>query len=226
VHVRRSWWLALILSLAIGAVPALAQEPTEEPIDDPAEEVVEPEDVTLYLSGAETVGELEINPTGPFRPMTADEPTGSAPKSAFVTNYVVGPNTACEGNALLPTWEGNVDGRVIGDVTLTFTTAAHPASQITVELFPDGDGGCDSSLGSTGYTPPVASKTVALSPGLAEHEVVFENIDASPGMNLVVMFSVATASPHQARLFYDAEGFESRLQFQCLPPEGMDTCLY
>ena len=182
---------------------------------------------TLYLHGTQPAGELELPDTwvnSLWFPMDTTEPSGAAPKSTFVTNYVGGPNTACSGNGLLPTWKGQLAGAVKGDLTVTLNTVATPATSLNVELFPDGSGGCESDLGSTGYAPPAAAQTVDLAPGPAVTEITFEDVNFKAGAWLVMMLSIGDAPhPGQVRVLYDAPGYDSKIEFKCTPLEGK-TC--
>lgn len=179
---------------------------------------------TLYLHGTQQVGEAELPDTwlnSLWFPMDTTEPSGELPKSMFVTNYVAGPNTACSGNGLLPTWKGTFAGTVKGDMTVTLHTVATPATKLKVELFPDGSGGCDSDLGSTGYAPPAASASVDVAPGPATTEVKFEDVNFRAGAWLVLMLSIDGAPhPGQVRVLYDAPGYDSKIEMTCTPLAG------
>lgn len=183
----------------------------------------------LYFHGSVPSGEAYYadsvaNSTG-FQTMDATEPADPAPKSMGVTNYVVGPNTTCSGNSLFPTWEGAVTGKVSGDLKVYLNAIGHAASTVQVDVFADGLGGCESTLGSTGYVPPVESTTVTLAPGPAENEVVFKKVKFKSLINIVVMVTPVASDPgldpsSQARLLYDSPDFASRIEFMCVPASG------
>jgi hypothetical protein len=203
----------LVLGLLAGAqaFPAAAKRAKAKP-------------VTLYLHGTEDLGELEIGNagSGTFMPADPTKPDASTPKSMFVTNYLVGPNTSCSGNSLLPTWRGRLSGTVKGDVTLTLHTIGSPGAVMQADLFPDGTGGCDSDLGSTGFIPPAASTQVDVAPGPGVTEVTFSGINFKAVGSVVVMLSIpgAPANPYQVRVFYDGAGYESALTLPCVPKTG------
>ena len=151
---------------------------------------------------------------GSFMPADSTKPSAAEPKSMFVTNYLVGPNTACSGNGLLPTWRANLKGTVRGDVKITLHTIGSPAAPMNVELFPDGAGGCESDLGSTGYMPPAAAQTVQVPPGPGVTEVVFEDVNFKVLGSLVLQLSIpgGPANPYQVRVLYDSSSFASSIE--------------
>jgi hypothetical protein len=209
----------LVLFLALGLIFGSVS------IADAKKKKAKPVATTLYLHGTQEFGELEIPDNvsgGLFMAMDATKPDAATPKSMFVTNYLAGPNTACSGNALLPTWKGTLSGTVKGDLTITLNTIGSPAAQMQVDVFPDGTGGCESDLGSTGFVPPVASTVVDVPPGPGVTEVKFEGVNFKAQGSLVFMLSIpgAPANPYQVRVLYDGAGYESNLAFSCIPASG------
>jgi hypothetical protein len=194
----------VILGLAVGAVAA------------PASARKAPQKVSLYLHGSQPAGEAELPQTwanSHWLQMDKKKPAGAAPKSMNVTNYVGGPNTKCSGNGLLPTWTGRLTGTVKGTVKVTLHTVATPAAALKVELFPDGNGGCNSTVGSTGYAPPAAAKVVTVAPGPATTVVTFKKVNFRVVGSLVMQLSIANApNPAQVRVLYDGAGYESGVQ--------------
>jgi hypothetical protein len=184
---------------------------------------------TFYLHGSEDVGEVEAQNAGSgvFMPADTTKPDASTPKSMNVTNYLVGPNTACSGNSLLPTWRARLAGTVKGDLTLSLNTVAGPASTIQADIFPDGAGGCDSDLGSTGFVPAVASAQVDVPPGPGVTEIKFSGVNFKAVGSVVIMLSVpgAPANPSQVRVLYDGAGYESSMTLTCTPAKGSKSCV-
>jgi hypothetical protein len=175
---------------------------------------------TFFLHGPSQAGEADLPNTwldSAWLPMDPNEPEGSAPKSMFVTNYLVGPNTACSGNGLLPTWKGLMAGTVKGNLTVSLQTIGSPAAKVQIDIFPDATGGCDSDLGSTGYVPPVASAVVDVPPGPGVTEVTFKKVNFKVGASLVMMLSIpgAPANPQQVRVLYDSSDFASAITLTC-----------
>ena len=181
------------------------------------------EAVTFWFHGDAPVDEPSRIPGDPYMGMDTVEPTGSEPSSKGVLNYVVGPNVSCQGNNLLPTWEGFVEGTVVGDVTLTIPTIAG-ASTMRIDVFADGTGACNSDLsGSTGYTPPFISETVPVPPGAGEVTLTVSDIEQPVDFSLLIMLSAGDEAS-QTRVLYDSADFPARIEFSCLPAEGEDSC--
>jgi hypothetical protein len=205
---KRSLVLLLTLGLVAGALSV------------PAHAKAKPVTTTLYLHGGQPAGEMELPDTwtsAAWLMMDTTKPTAATPKSMFVTNYLAGPNTTCSGNGLVPTWRGMMSGTVTGTLTITLHTVGSPAAQLQADVFPDGNGGCESTLGSTGYTPPVATGTAAVPPGPGTTTFTFKNVKFKAAASLVIMLSIpgAPANPYQVRVLYDGAGFESNVQFSC-----------
>ena len=197
-----------------------------------------PQPVTFYLHGPFASGELDYAETTAntlqgvpdgFQSMDTTEPADPAPDSMGLTNYVRGPNRSCSGNALFPTWQGKLIGKVSGDMKVYLNAIAGPATKVVVEVFPDSLGGCDSATGSTGYVPPVASAEATLVPGTGETEVVLEGVKFKSLSHLVIMVTPvgmdAAGQPaldpaSQGRLLYDSADFASRIEFSCTPTSG------
>ncbi len=218
----------LVVALAAGLIAGSLAGPAVAKKKKPK---AKPQALTLYFHGPYASGELDYAETlantlqgipDGFQVMDSTEPSDPAPDSMFLTNYVVGPNTACSGNALFPTWEGDVIGKATGDLTVYLNALAHPASTVQVDVFADSLGGCDSSLGSTGYVPPVATAEVTLAPGAAENEIVFEDVNFEMALNMVIMVTpidgaAANEPTSQARVLYDSSSYASRVEFLCTP---------
>lgn len=212
----------LVVLLALGLLAGLLAAPGSAA---KKKKKAKPVAHTFYLHGTETFGEAEIPDgvgTAIFKPMDETEPSAAEPKSMFVTNYMAGPNTACSGNNLFPTWGGRIAGTVTGDITLYLNAATHPANNLQIDIFADATGGCESSLGSTGFVPPVASQVVSLAPGLGENEIVFEDVKFEAMANITIMVTPSDlgTNPTQARLLYDSTDFASRVEFTCIPASG------
>jgi hypothetical protein len=208
---RRLLALSCLLALTLVGMPAGADEP--EPVIDA---------VTLHLHGGEQIGEQEISPTGSFRTMDRSAPTGSEAKSVFVTNYVVGPNTDCDGSPLLPTWQDfGLRGTATGDLTVSIPTLALPGSQVVVSLYTSPGGTC--SFQGELAPRPVLQQTVTPPAGQGVMEVTFDDVDFSL-RGLILMLHVPTTSPGQTRVFYDSTGSDATVAFDCVVPAGRETC--
>lgn len=208
------------LGLVAGALsaPSMAKPKKAKPVA-----------TTLFFHGTQPSGEAyyvdaTANGMG-FQEMDSTEPADPAPKSMGITNYAVGPNTACSGNSLFPTWQGDLAGTVKGDLKVYLNALSHAATKVRVDVFADSTGGCDSSLGSTGYVPPVVTQDVTLSPGPAENEIVFKGVNFKSMVNLTIMITpvegaAANDPTSQGRVLYDSADFASRVEFSCIPASG------
>lgn len=245
--------LPALLAVSLLAVPTAAFEggsqpsaatatetATETPTEAPSEPVYE--NLTFYLHSTDRVGETDASTLAGMK-MDTTAPTATDTASRQILNYVRGPNTKCSGSWLFPSWDGEMEGQVQGNVTVTLQTLTHPNNSFVVELFADGAGGCNDA-----YVPPVASKTVSFPPGQATSEVVFENVDFAVQGQLTLLVrppngptvtpppppdptvpsapSQPTLEPHQGRVFYDSASVQSRVELQCLLPEGKTTCQF
>jgi len=185
--------LALVVIAALTLSPAAAAKKSN---------------LTLFLHGREEVGEFELPQTwidSDWMPMDAKKPEGPE-KSRFVTNYVRGPNPECSGNGLYPVWKGELSGTVKGNVKITLFTAATPAAQLALELFPDATGGCNSAT-SDDYVPPAAATVVDVPPGMDKVTATIKNVNFKVAASLTLQVRIAEqdTSPAQVRLFYDSE---------------------
>lgn len=214
---RKTITTVLALGLVVGALLAPAAE---------AKKKKKPVATTLYLHATEQADEVNAFTGDAFNIMDSTAPTATSPSSMFVTNYVVGPNTACSGNQLVPTWQGNLAGTVKGNLTVKLHTVATPAAQLNIELFADGTGGCNSDLGSTGYVPPVSAQVVDVPAGQGTVEAKFSGLNFKTVGNLTVMVTMAPgvsgvlADPVQVRLLYDSTDYPAAVTFGCLPAKG------
>ena len=217
---KRALAVAVALSLVGGALalPATAKKKKKP----------KKTSVTFYMHGTEQTGEAEVTNagSGTFMPMDPTKPAAGSPKSMNVTNYLVGPNTACSGNNLVPTWRGRLSGTVKGNVKMTLHTVGSPAATIQADLFPDGTGGCESDLGSTGFVPPVSSVQAEVPPGPGITEVTFPNVNFKAVGSLVVMLSAGTVgNPSQVRVLYDEASYDTNMVLTCTPNKGSKTCI-
>lgn len=226
--IRRLVTIGLSASLVFGAVGAA----------DAAKKKKKPVITTLYLHGAHQVGEANLPDSwlnDLYHEMNETEPDGAAPKSQFVTNYLVGPNPRCSGNGLLPVWRTPMAGTISGDVKATIHTAATPGARLVIELYPDGAGGCTTDnpvSASNEWVEPVAAVIVEVPPGHGVLEVTFEGVKAKVLSHLLLQvkpdFEVTAPdeifAPGQVRLLYDSADMASSLEVPCIPASG-SSCI-
>ena len=210
--------LFAVLALALSAVPAGAVS------------VATPETVTLNLHGTEAIGERDTVVGGSFLEMDPAPPSATE-KSMNVTNYLGGPNTDCEGNALTPTWEYFFEEGPVtmdGPLEIKLHTVALPESPIEVKLFADGDGTCtfedevaDAPNLMYTVTPEVGQNVTTITVKRARINKPFDS--------LTLMLNAPILAPSQVRVFYDSAASPSSLSFTCLAQQDADdeveTCL-
>ena len=179
-------------------------------------------ETTYFLHGRGPVAEAYINETwmdSNYMTMDTTEPTAAEPSSIFVTNYMRGPNTDCDGNGLLPVWKGDYTGKFKGDVTVTLHTVATPATDLVISLYADGTGTCASD-GSNPALPaaeapqPVATETVTPAAGPGVTEVTFKNVKFKALSNALLQLNVPNlSSPGQIRVLFDSADYPSGVTF-------------
>lgn len=214
--------VALAATVVVGAIAAPATAGKKKKPKAPAAQTV-----TYYLHGSQPAGEAEISETwlnDAWMKMDGTEPAGSQTRSIFVTNYVRGPNSNCDGNGLLPVWKGELSGTVSGPIKLTLHTMATPGAVIDVRLFSDPTGGCNEAA-----QPPVAEQIgVAVPAGQAVTEVVFEDVTPfSPVASMAIQFNASLLQttpggplthPGQVRILYDSTTAPTSLEFLLAGP--------
>lgn len=177
---------------------------------------------SYFLHGRGPVAEAYINETwidSNYMSMDTTEPTAAEPTSVFVTNYMRGPNTDCDGNGLLPVWKGDYAGKFKGTVTVTLHTIATPATPLVVSLYADGTGTC-SSAGTPGVSEPseapkpVATATVMPPSGSGVTEVVFKKVKFKALSNALLQLNIPTlTTPGQIRVLFDSAQYPSAVTF-------------
>ena len=201
-----------------------------------------PAPVKMYLHGGNAVGEADsffVVAEG-YLPMDTTEPSGSEPKSRWITNYFGGPNTECSGNNLFPVWSGPLSGRVTGDVKVTLHTVGTPGN-VVVRIWPDIPAGstlCDTTnpvSPSDNYVDPSGEAVAALPAGHGTVEVILENVDMTAAGSFIMQVSPQVAvdipdpggsilEPFVSRILYDTADFASSIEFLCTPAKGSASC--
>jgi len=202
--------IALIGGLIAGSISTPAGAAKSEPL-------------TYFLHGRGPVAETylhEIWLDDAYMSMDTVEPTAAEPSSIFVTNYVRGPNTDCDGNGLLgAVWRGEFSGKRKGDVVVTLHTAATPAVELVVSLYADATGTC-SSGGTPATAPseapkPLAQAQAAVAPGLGVTEFTFKNVKFKAVSNALLQLHIPTmTTPGQVRILFDSTEYPSSVQFK------------
>lgn len=210
----RSRTIVLMLSLCVLAVLALAPAHA-------ARSGRKAVPTTLYFHGESPSGELDSAPglvdLVSFMRMDTDEPTGSEPRSK---GYVWS-NYLCAGNRLHPVWVGDVTGRIVGDLKMTFTNVSAP-QEVDIRIWND----VYAQLCNADYQDPAATVTVAIPAGQSVVEVTIPNVSFITQGRLMVQISptnVVTDVPGLGRVLYDSVDADSRIEFSCIPKKGA-TC--
>jgi hypothetical protein len=200
--------LVAVFGLIFGAVTAAeAGKKKKKPVK-----------ASLFFHGTETVGELDTanNFGASYNKMDATEPDGAAPKSKQFTIWNSTPWNDCAGNFLAPVWQGEVAGRVVGDIKVTLFAGAAPTN-VVVQVWPDiMSQQCASNDLSEGEFPQPAEASATLAPG--ENTIVIEdvNIKARGALTLQILGD----GPAAGRVLYDAADFASGIEFKCIPARG------
>ena len=219
-----------VLLTSVLAVAALAGTPVA------AKKKAKPVTTKLFFHGGAPVGESESFSAvaDAYLPMDATEPAGSEPKSKFITNYVVGPNSNCAGNNLFPVWSGQLTGTVKGDIKVTLHTVGTPGP-VEIRVWPDvGSSLCDTDnpvSPSDAYVDPAGAVTVELPPGHGEVEAVIKGVNFKALSTLIVQLSPTVAvdvpspggsalNPFVSRILYDTPDLASSIEFTCIPAKG------
>lgn len=202
--------------IVIGLVAGLLAGTLGLPAEAAKKKKPKPVATTLFLDGENTFGEQDQLVDDTFLKLVTAEP--SAEKSHGIPNYVVGPNTNCAGNGLVPVFVGSLTGRVVGDMKVTFNAFASGGS-VEIRVWPDvAAQACNES-----YVPEAGSAEVALPSGEGTVEAVIEGLDftASSGM-MIQVTPVIGGAPSFARAFYGTA--DSKVEFECFPAKGAKTC--
>lgn len=189
---------------------------------------------TLYLHGAQPVGELEaFVPVVHENLLTMDAtPATSNEKSKQITNYAAGPNTQCAGNNLFPAWIGEASGRVEGKMKFVFTSIGTPGL-VDIKVWADVPGGTG-YCNETYVEPNAQALGVALPAGEADVEATLKGRSFDVARTLLVQISPSTidvagtqrpgSNVFVSRIEYDSESHASGLSFSCVPPTGRKAC--
>jgi hypothetical protein len=167
---------------------------------------------TLYMDGTNPVGELDQAPgVGGYLQLNAEP--GSEERSMMIPNYVQGPNTNCAGNSLFPVFVGDVAGRVVGDMEVTFPATAS-GGLVELRVWPD----VSSQQCNAAYVQPAGSVQVALPSGEGTVQATIPDLDFVADSKMMIQITPVPASgPSYARAFYGTSASSASF---CLIPAG------
>jgi hypothetical protein len=212
---RRTLVLMLVMALAMGTLGA-AEAAKKKKKKGP-----KPVATTMYMHGHTPLGEVDglVWLTDDTFVMTMDgvEPDGSGSSMAWHAEAAVPWNTECTGLPVgFPTWVGNVNGQIVGDVTVKVFGMGN-AETVTARLWADVTVfNCNDA-----YVPPLAE--VEFESAAGEAEVVFPGINVTAGTHIMIEFVGPT--PSLGRVEYDSADAATQVTFGCIPPAGAKSCL-
>lgn len=213
---KRMFVILTSLGLIAGALAMPAQAKKAKPVS-----------TTLYLHGSAPVGDGAefVNYVANSTPMAMDTTKPTSPVPSSMSFSVPVGNDQCTGNPLMPSWQAlGVSGRIVGDATWDLHFVSPPSS-VTARIWVDtGFSSCTSSnTGATDYVEPLQTVDVTVPAGSNEVKVPFKNLNVPVTANIIVEL-VQTSPANQGRVLYDGAGFESNLQFNCIPAAGATSC--
>lgn len=180
---------------------------------------------TLFLHGSSPLGEVDSNPVNSeFQLMDTTEPQGTQSKSKQITNLFVTPNVVCAGNQLFPVWVGNVKGKIVGDMKLTFSAIGTPGT-VLVRVWPD----IGALMCNADYVEAAGEVEVDLPAGQGTVEAVIPKVNFTAKSSLMVQVSpfilvdtpdptpFNVLGPFVSRVLYDSTTAPSSLEFTCIP---------
>lgn len=212
----------VVLSLALGLI--FASVTTAD-----AKKKAKPIPMTFFFHGTEMIGEIDAMNNisgGTFNKMDTTEPSGAAPKSMGLIDYVVGPNSDCAGNYLYPVWTGQLAGRIVGDFKVTFHSIGAPRS-VDVRIWPDimSQACAGNDLAEGTYPAPALEQSVDLPAGPGVTEVVFKNVNFQAMGSMMVQITPPPGEPLPGRILYDSPDYASSVEFSCIPSKGAKACV-
>jgi hypothetical protein len=199
----------LAVALVAGALAAPAA----------AKKKQKPVETTLFLHSVQVVGDVD----GAFNlvedqvaKMDANEPTSPVSASRGFSAPVG--NDQCSGNPVFfPTWVGDLQGKIVGDATLTAHFASVP-TKILARIWSDTPvSSCNES-----FIPAASEVEVAIPAGQNSVDIVFPKLNLPAQATIMVELLTRTASA-QGRVLYDSTTHPSALTFKCIPASGK-TC--
>jgi hypothetical protein len=169
---------------------------------------------TFYMEGDNPIGEVDQAPGGGFLQLNAEP--GSGEKSMAIPNGVVTPNQLCAGNSFFPVFVGEVAGRVVGDMHVTFP-AMGTGGRVEIRVWPD----VTSQQCNAAYPAPAGSVEVALPLGQGTVQATIPDLDFVADSALMVQITPVLASgPSYGRAFYGTSA--SNVTFDLIPDTDFD----
>lgn len=210
---KKALILVLSLSLVAGALalPASAKKKKAKPVA-----------TTLYAHGPSAAGEVDgavwVTEVGkPPLTLDATEPAAGLPKSQNFFSPAL--NDQCTGLPLaFPTFQGDLSGTIIGDVTMTAHFVSAP-SKVLARIWTD----VPNFSCNDGYVEPASEVEVDVPAGKSEVEIVFPDMKQKALSWVLVEILAPSGSDYRGqvgRLLYDSADAATRLEFNCIPASG------
>ena len=123
---------------------------------------------------------------------------------------------------------GPFTGTVVGPIKVTVHAIGSPGGSVELRFWPDvATQLCNSdATGAMDYVEPATAVTapMPIGPGTIEAETPSA---ARFTAKAVLMFQITPViiPPFFGRVLYDAASYESRIEFDCIPPKGKKSCV-
>ena len=188
-----------------------------------------PVPTTLFMHGPSAVGELDavtwlaglFPPQSPFT-LDTTAPTGADSKSMSYTSVV---NDQCTGVPFYPTFQGTMEGSIVGDLTLSLHFISAPA-KLTAQVWVDtGLYQCNLT-----YQQPHARVTFDVPAGESAVTVTIPNLASKKrsvrtGITVMILAPQVPAYEGQlGRIRYDSTATPSSVSFSCVPKKPATAC--
>ena len=172
---------------------------------------------TLYMDGRTPVGEFDQSPRIPTAEgdyLELNASPGSSQESMMIQNRAG--NRSCAGNALFPVFTGRLDGRVAGDMQITFPAIAN-GGVVEIRVWPD----LTSMRCNADYPQPAGTVVTALPTGQGTVQATIPDLDFVAGSSMMMQITPADASvPGYGRALYGTSA--SKVTFDLIPDSDFD----
>lgn len=210
---RRTLVVTLVVGLMVATV-ALPAEAKKKKKKKP-----KPVATTMFMEGEASFGEEEQTAVigGGFLKLQAE--AGSGEKSMGMPNLAATPNMNCAGNSFWPVFIGDISGRILGDMEVSFN-AFGQGGEVEVRVWPDiAQQACNDN-----YVEPAGAAVVDMPAGEGLVEATIEDLDfTAESVMMIQLTPVVSAPPYYGRAFYGTE--DSKAEFKCIPPKGQKACI-
>ena len=183
----------------------------------------EPVRRTLYMDGVLPLGgPVDYGQNGY---LFLNRDPGTSEKSMDMPNWSMS-ESSCAGNSSYPVFVGDVSGRVVGDMEITFP-AIGTGQTVSIRVWPD----INETRCSPDYPAPVGSVRVALPQGQGTVQAMIPDLDFDAEQKMMIQITPIPGTSY-GRVFYGTSA--SHVTFQVSPnpdrdvdgiPDRVDNCL-